>query len=159
VATAKGGFINAKLDERSYNRAIERLKKYEGQPFAQKMTKAHEAGGRMLVSPLRRAINSTITGHGKNPGMLASRVSMRKRKPSMGYIVRVGTKSRAPHAGLVARGHRIVTRGGRPTGGRSAARPFNSMVIGSYEGKVIDFIARSVAREGGGTLMGGITSF
>jgi hypothetical protein len=159
LPASSGGFVNVKLDQRSYDRAIERLKKYEGRPFKERMARAHEAGGRLLVSPLRRAITQTVTGHGKNPGLLASKVSMRKRKPSAGYLVRVGTKSRAPHAGLVARGHNIVTPGGRPTGRRSAARPFNEMVISAYESKVVDFIAKAVAKEGGGTFTGGITSF
>jgi hypothetical protein len=160
---APRALIQVKLDERSYNKALERLKKYEGKPFEQRMIKAHEAGGRLLVPPLRRAIDLyTSTGwsrhRGVGTGQLRKNISMRKRKPTQGYIVRVGTKSRAPHHHLVAKGHRIVTPGGRDTGRRTEPRPFNEKVIEQYQDRVVSFIAKAVG-SGAKTYTGGITSF
>lgn len=142
-----GAFIDVKLDERALARAEKRISQYEGRAFRERMDRVYRAGAQLLVSPIRRAIDTEIAGHGKNPGMLRQRVSVRKGRPPMGYLVRYGTKSRAPHSHLVARGHRIVTPGGKPTGGRSVGRPIYDEVIAAYQGKVIDFISRNTAKD------------
>ncbi len=137
------GFVNVKLDERSYQRAMKRLEKYQGRPFKQRMEAAYKAGLGQAVAPMRRAAP-------KRTGKLAGAVSVRKRRPDPGYIVRYGTKSRAPHAGLVSKGHRIVTRGGTDTGSRAAANPFVEQVIGAYEGRITRFISEATVKEFGG---------
>ena len=144
MPTQAGSLAEAKLDERSYQRALKRLEKYEGRKFTQRMEAAYLAGARLTVSPMRRRAP-------KRTGLLGRKVSTRKARPPSGYFVRVGTKSRAPHAGLVAKGHRIVTPGGRDTGRRARANPFVQETISSYEGRVIDFITKATTNDGVGS--------
>ena len=143
-----GSFVDVKLDERAMARAQKRISAYEGQKFRQRMERVFRAGAQLLVSPTRRAIRSSVRGHGKNPGMLAGKVSVRKGRPPSGYFVRFGTKSRAPHSHLVNAGHRKYDFHGHPTGGFVAGYGFYESVIQSYEGKVIDFINRNTIDDG-----------
>ena len=145
---ASQGLVNAKLDERSLQRALDRLAKYEGKPLKTRMEAAFRAGLGQAVSPMRRVAP-------KRSGKLSKSISVRKGKPMAGYIVRYGTKPRVPHAHLVSQGHRIVTRGGREVG-RSQPNPFVEQVISAYEGRIKSFIADAVASEGV-TVFGGIT--
>lgn len=133
--------LTATLDQRSYDRAMARLAKYEGRPFKTRMEAAFLAGTRLAVSPMKRSAP-------RRSGLLSRKVSTRKRKPPMGYFVQTGTKSRAPHAGLVAKGHRIVTPGGRDTGRRTAGHPFVEQTISGYEGRIIGFIAKATTDDG-----------
>ena len=147
-----GSFIDVKVDERALARAQKRLSQYEAAAFRKRMERVYRAGASLLVAPTRRAINSSIQGHGKNPGMLAKKVSVRKGRPSPGYVVRFGTKSRAPHSHLLARGHRRVApgrgRGAAATGPPVHGYGFYEEVIAAYEDKVIDFISRNTLKEG-----------
>ena len=141
MAALAGSLAEAKLDERSYQRAMQRLEKYEGRKFTKRMEAAYRTGTQLTVSPMRRRAP-------KRTGLLARKVSVRKRRPPSGYFIQIGAKSRAPHAGLVAKGHRIVTPGGRDTGTRSRGNPFVEETISSYEGRVIDFITKATTSDG-----------
>jgi len=140
MATQPGSLVEARLDERSYNAAMKRLEKYEGRKFTKRMEAAYLAGGRLAVSPMKR----------RAPGSLAKKVTTRKGRPPSGYFIQVGTKSRRPHAGLVAKGHRIVTPGGRDTGRRTRPNPYVEDTIAAYEGRIIKFISEATRDEGVG---------
>ena len=139
MATQAGSLAEMKLDERSYNAAMKRLSKYEGAAFKKRMEVAFLAGARLAVSPMKR----------RAPGSL-TKVSTRKGRPPSGYFIKVGTKSRRPHAGLVTKGHRIVTPGGRYTGRYSTPNPYVEQTIASYEGRIIRFISEATTDEGVG---------
>ena len=134
------------------------------------MDRVYRAGTSLLVAPLRREIKGSVKGHGKNPGMLAAKVSVRKGRPPAGYIVRYGVKSRAPHSHLVDLGtkpHSLATkRAGKSrfiafdgpggsvvvpsssafhSGSRAVA--FTSRVIAANEARVIRFISENTARD------------
>lgn len=140
---ASKGVISVKLDQRSYDRAIKRLEKYEGRPFKARMEAAYRAGLGLAGAPMRRVAPV-------KSGLLARKISTKKGRPDPGYIVRYGTKSRAPHAGLVSKGHRIVTPGGRDTGMRSRANPFVEQTIAAHEGRITRFITEATLSEGVG---------
>jgi hypothetical protein len=144
--------VEARLDKRSYDRAIARLKKYEGRPFKKRMEAVYLAGARLAVAPMRRRAP-------KRSGLLGRKVSTRKRRPPVGYFVQAGTKSRAPHAGLVSKGHRIVTPGGRDTGRRSTPHPFVVDTIARYEPRIIKFIKDQTTNDGVSVIGSGIRSF
>ena len=147
---ASTGLVNAKLDERSLQRALDRLAKYEGKPLKTRMEAAFRAGLGQAVSPMRRVAP-------KKSGKLSRSISVRKGRPQSGYILRYGTKPRAPHAHLVSQGHRIVTH--KPLKrevGRSQPNPFVEQVISAYEGRIKSFIADAVRSEGV-SVLGGIT--
>lgn len=133
--------ITVQLDERDLQKVRDRLVKYEGATFKKRMEAAYLAGARLLVKPMRSRAP-------RRSGLLASKVSTRKRSPSVGDFVQVGTKSRAPHAGLVAQGHRIVTHSGRDTGRRSRPDPFVVDTIQGYESQVIKFIEDATIDDG-----------
>ena len=156
-----GGFVEIKVDEKAIARAQKRMDQYEGRKLQQRMDRIFRAGAQLLVVPIRKYIRGSVSGHGKNPGMLASKVSVRKGRPPSGYIVRYGTKSRAPHSHLVNAGHRKVTPGGRDTGGRVSGLGFYDAAIRSNESKVVDFISRNVAKDevGVSSFMSTIRSF
>ena len=141
MATLAGSLAEAKLDERSYQAALKRLEKYEGRKFTQRMEAAYRTGTQLTVSPMRRRAP-------KKTGLLAGKISVRKRRPPTGYFIQIGSKSRAPHAGLVSKGHRIVTPGGRDTGRRARANPFVEETISGYEGRVISFITNATTKDG-----------
>lgn len=147
---AARGLVDVKLDQRSYDRAMARLAKYEGRPFKTRMEAAYKAGLGLAVSPMRAVAP-------KRTGTLARKVSVRKGRPDAGYVVRYGTKSRAPHAHLLSKGHRIVTPGGRDTGRSTAPNPFVEQVIGAHEGRIIDFISKRVHLQT--SLAGGVVVF
>lgn len=137
-----GGLVlSVKVDQRSADRAMARLAKYEGEVFKKRMEAAFRSGVGLANAPMRRVAPRVS-------GLLASKISTRKGKAGLGYFVRYGTKSRAPHAGLVSKGHRIVTRGGRDTGMRAAPVPFVEEVISAHEGRIKRFISDAVKDEG-----------
>ena len=137
MAVQAGSLAEVKLDERSYNAAMKRLAKYEGSPFKKRMEVAFLAGARLAVSPMKR----------RAPGSL-SKVSTRKGRAPSGYFIKVGTKSRRPHSGLVTKGHRIVTHSGAFTGRYSQPNPYVEDTIASYEGRIIRFISEATTDEG-----------
>ena len=157
---ASQGLVNAKLDERSLQRALDRLAKYEGKPFKTRMEAAFRAGLGLAVAPMRRIapVGPAHGGKRTRPGGLTKKsISVRKGKPTAGYLLRYGTKPRVPHAHLVSQTHRIVTH--KPLKrevGRSQPNPFVEQVISAYEGRIKSFIADAVASEGV-TVFGGIT--
>jgi hypothetical protein len=165
--------ITFEVDDRSYRKAMARLSKYEGRAFTERMIRVFTAGAQLLVAPMRAEIRSSVKGHGTNPGMLAQKVAVRRRRyPPAGYFVQVSTKSRAPHAHLVdlgTTGHSL--QGGtskyRARTGKSewsvlpdghvipnrllwhpggAARRFTQATL-RYEGRSLDFIRRNVAND------------
>jgi hypothetical protein len=138
--------ITAELDRRSYDRAMKGLEKYADRPFKKRMEAAYLAGARLAVAPMRSAAP-------KATGLLARKVSTRKGRPTGGSFIRVGTKSRAPHAGLVAKGHRT------PSGGRVEGNPFVSQTIASHQDRIIGFIREATFDEGGVSAFGSFGGF
>jgi len=118
-------------------KAHARISQYEGRKFRERMERVYRAGAQLLVSPIRREIRGSIRGHGANPGMLASKVSVRKGRPPAGYVVRFGTKSRAPHSHLVAEG---TSQGAR-------SNPFYARVIAANEDRIIEFITKNTLKD------------
>jgi hypothetical protein len=154
-----GSFITVKVDDKAVAKAQKRMAQYEGRKFAQRMDKVFRAGAQLLVVPIRKYIRGSVKGHGKNPGMLAKKVSVRKGRPPSGYLLRYGTKSRAPHSHLVNRGHREYDFHGQPTGDYVKGYGFYDMAIRSHEQTVIDFISENTAKDRVGVLGASIRSF
>jgi len=145
--------VTARMDARSYNRAITTLKKWEGHPFRTRVIKAHEAGARLLIAPMRRVAP-------KRRGGLAKSISAKKAFPTpRGYIVGVGVKPRGggkggAHGHLLSKGHRVITPGGRNTGKSTPAHSFIQDTIEGHEDRVLRFI-----QEQSLNLEGATTSF
>jgi hypothetical protein len=126
------------VHEPSFRKAMDRLAKYEGKPFKQRMDAAYRTGTQLAVRPIKA----------RAPGSLARKVTTRRGKKPSGSFVAYGAKSRRPHAGLVAAGHRIVTRGKRDTGRRTSGNPYIEAVISSHQDRIIKFISDATTDEG-----------
>ena len=130
------------IDKRSVERAKKILAKYQGRPLAEKLERGTLQAARMLVNPIR-----AVTPVGPTGDLRKSIRAASPKNKTVGFagafqplavlmgannigggIFRsayVGPSSRvAPHRHLIARGHRIVTPGGRDTGRRTAPFPF-----------------------------------
>jgi len=146
-----GAFVDVVVDERALAKAHARISQYEGRAFRERMERTYRAAASLLVSPIRREIRGSVKGHGENPGMLASKVSVRKGRAPAGYVVRYGTKSRAPHSHLVARG---TSRGAH-------SNPFYERVIAANESRIIEFITENTIKDdvGAEAFTGALRSF
>lgn len=150
------GAIYVEVDQRALARVQKRLEKYQGRTFTKRMEAVFKAGGSLLVRPMRGEFRpKTVAprrlrkGVYRAPGMLAKKITVRKARAPVGYFIKVGTKSRAPHAHLVSQGHRVVSHG-KDTGKRAPGNPFVERTIARNEQHVIDFIGKNVAAEGVG---------
>jgi hypothetical protein len=130
--------ITAELDRRSYDRAMKGLEKYADRPFKKRMEAAYLAGARLAVAPMKAAAPGTL-----------KKVTVRKGRPTAGNFIRVGAKPRRPHAGLVTKGHRMVTHEpGKRQVGRVGGSPIVSDVIASHQDRIVRFIREATFDEG-----------
>jgi hypothetical protein len=158
----KGTVISIKLNEKSYQRAVARLKKYEGRPLTERMKRVYRAGLGVAAPPMRRATP-------RASGDLAKSVSIRSRRPSSPRkFANIGLKPRKPHSHLVVLGTRAhplaVKRAGKRAFSKfpdgeirenamlwhpgSKPRPFIAYIIRFYEPKIKRFIQDNVVDEG-----------
>lgn len=101
------------------------LDSYTGKAMDDRIQAGTTRAAKVLVPIIRREIKGSVKGHGKRPGYLAQRVSVRKTYRSAiageaGSVV----KSIAQHNHLVIRGHRIVSHAGVDSGQMSRPNPF-----------------------------------
>jgi hypothetical protein len=128
----------ARLDERSFNRAMATLGKYENRPFRLRVRKAFEAAGRLLVGPMRRMAPYRTGG-------LKGSITMRHRRPlPLGTIVSINVKPRAnaggPHGHLLSQGHRVVNAGG-DTGSFYQGTDFVGKTIRGHESRAVKLLS------------------
>ena len=129
--------VDVVLDEKSFNAAIKRIKKYEGRDFRGRVIAAFIGGARLLVAPMRRIAP-------RRTGALARSIKAKLAKQHVvTSLVRVNVKPRAPkgaHGHLHSKGHRIFDFKGNPTGGYYEGTGFVQRTIDAHEGRVIKFM-------------------
>lgn len=146
VPRYQGQIIVPRLDDRSYKRAMATLGKYQGRPFRQRVRKAFEAGGRLLVGPMRRMAPFKTGG-------LRGSISMKHRRPlPIGSIVSIHVKPRAPkgaHGHLHSKGHEIKNRKDGPVLGFYQGDDFVGKTIRSHESRAVKLMAEQPLDIGG----------
>ncbi len=101
------------------------LDSYSGKAMDDRIQTGTNRAAKVLVPIIRREIKRSVRGHGRRPGYLAQRVTVRKTFQSrIGGDVGSVVKSIAQHNHLVIRGHRIVSHAGVDSGAMSRPNPF-----------------------------------
>lgn len=163
-AYASGGVIQLQLDQKAVGRALARLENFRDEPLHIRMDKATKAAGALLVAPMQAAAPRKT---GRLRKSIASRTVRNRDKAvfakgttmALGAdrVALVGPRASpwAPHRHLVIQGHRIVTRGGRDTGRRTAPNPFVYATAHRHYARAIalmrDHIVKAGLNQGVGT--------
>lgn len=128
--------IDVKLDTKSFDKAMERILKYEGRDWRGRVIAAFLGGARLLVAPMRRVAP-------RNRGGLSRSIAAKLAKTDPSVTVKVNVKPRNPkgaHGHLHSRGHRIFDFHGNPTGNYYEGNAFVERTIAAHEGRAIKFI-------------------
>lgn len=128
--TRNTNLIDIELDQRSFDKAMQRIRKYEGRPWRSRVISAFIEGAKLLVAPMRRTAP-------RRSGRLARSIQAKLAKKSIDAVVKVNVKPRSPkgsHGHLVNRGH-VTSKGNHTT-----PDPFVERTIDAHEGRVIQFI-------------------
>lgn len=127
--------IDVKLDQKSFDRAMARISKYEGRNWRGRVIAAFMEGAKLLVQPMRRAAPY-------DRGGLARSIQAKLAKKGLDVLVKVNVKPRSPkgaHGHLHSKGHRIVGQDGS-VHGYYEGTGFVQKTIEAHEPRVIKFI-------------------
>jgi len=114
---------------------------YKGKKFTQRATV-------LLEVALDRFVKKRlIAAAPKRSGLLSKKVKRKRGRRPAGHFAYVSIKSRAPHAGLVSKGHRQVTAGGEVIG-FTAGNPYVSDVARANDADVVSFIDKNITKDG-----------
>lgn len=139
---AGGLSVQIRMEQRSYDRAIKRLARYEGKPLKFRARKAVLEGAKRGVRPIKGS-GDFKSRTGRLRGSVTAR--MAKTRPGEMAAATVGPRSgKAPHRGLISRGHRIVTTSGRDTGRRVPGDPWVDTAFSEYGEKARDLVKTQV---------------
>ena len=127
--------VEVTLDQRAMDRAIKRLKRYEGRELQKRAQQAYLEGARLMVGPMRRAGR-----YQDKTGTLRRSIKARRPRLRPGEMAVAAAGPTARHRHLIIRGHRIVTPGGRDTGRRTQPDPFVDQTYSAMGGQVRSFI-------------------
>lgn len=140
------------MSERQLAAFKKRVERYQGRPVAERMKRGNLAAAQYLARPIRAG--SPVGKTGKLKRSVKARLSNRsgllvgtslRTAARLGAVYQTSTAlvgPTAPHRHLVVRGHRIVTRGGRDTGRRSAANPYVDRAIAAHKAQALRIVSR-----------------
>lgn len=115
------------VKKRDMDRALKRIQKFSGEPFRRQARVWVETG---IDLKLKNQLKNAAP---KDSGLLARKVRRKSMRRPAGHFFNVGIKSRAPHAGLVSKGHSY---GGVTVKGD----PYVQNVINAHESKIFDWV-------------------
>ena len=130
--------ISATLDMKAMARADKRLAGYMGRPLQRRAQQAYIEGARLMRTPVRQQIRAAGL---RKTGRFERSVKARGSRLRAGEMAAASIGPTDAKRHLLIRGHRIVTRGGRDTGRRTAPHPVVDRAFAQVGQQALDYIA------------------